>query len=484
MELTWDFYRELAPNGATLGGCVHYFDESAQSLFLSGGALKTKTCLPEFGHWKNTSLSQEISVDSPGYVSSAFDHPHNGTLYGAVSDGSKVYFLRHVYAKDISDLFISGSTQDQIDNQIKSLTMTLVNASADVFTANNTLFNPGAKITLDFVAGDSPPYRMIVAYLDDLDYDVYSDSVPISSRNSIGYFLSSQSFDDECIYTGGLSTVLLSILTNANIEFAHIQQNDEPIDIEFDPQKTILEGINELCSSVNWRMIELPDGYICVGSEEYLSTYNANGRYTFNGGTEVFTRATSKNADAAYSRVAVINSYGYVVYRDVLCWNYWNIGRRKTKYYQSPEGADEIEIDALADKYALALQYVGIGEEFSGPIRPYIQIGDVAEIFYQGDSQATSLGIITQVSHTFGNSGFSTSFSLDSGGVATDEINYTVTKAAVLNGYNRKQRIVDLMAFVAEKKAVGVYSGGARPVGQNSISEGASISQASIMKMM
>jgi hypothetical protein len=141
-------------------------------------------------------------------------------------------------------------------------------------------------------------------------------------------------------------------------------------------------------------------------------------------------------------------------------------------------------MEILADIMVSELQYVGMGEEFSSPIRPQLQVGDVADIFYDGDVQSTTLGIITQVTHSFGKDGFRTDFSLDSGGTTTDANDYTITKTAILNGYNRKQRVSDFIGIVAEKKVTSVYSGGGQVIVQGSVPEAASITPASILRIL
>jgi len=492
MDLVWDYFRKVG-TGQALGGCVHYFDTTAQSLYLHGGEIKTKTNEVENGHWKDSVLSSEIGAGNFGYSVIGFDHPHNGTLYGVASDGTNVYFIRYVYLLDLSDMYETGDWQEQVDNQIKSLNLSVKNLSADIFALDNTLFNPGGKVTLQFMAGDSEPYDVGIAYIDDVDFDVYSPSIPVSARNSIGYYLADQSFDDRNSYSGGRSTVLRAILLDAGIDNAKtfIKPDDTVISLLFENQTKILEGINNTLNAIGWRMIELTDGRIIVGDEEYIAGYNFNGRYTYHGGKEVFKRRTSKNADAAYTRVCVTDSENTItVYRNVPYWKYWYMGQRKTKYFTAPEGYTQVQIEAMADSLANELQYVGIGENFIGPIRPQIQVGDVAEIYYEGDTESTSLGIMTQITHHFGGSGFDTDFSLDSGGSATDASSYLITDPVItktsnaLSGYNRKQRITDFIGITAERKASAVYSGGGQVAVKSTMTEAASITAASIIKVL
>ena len=84
-------------------------------------------------------------------------------------------------------------------------------------------------------------------------------------------------------------------------------------------------------------------------------------------------------------------------------------------------------------------------ETFSGPLRPQLLVGDVASVYYGDDTESTGLGIITEVRHSFGKRGFSTEFTLDSGGSATDASGYIVTNNAALSGDTRRKRVLDFI---------------------------------------
>lgn len=475
MTLDWEFHREIAASGASLGGCVHYFDESAQSMYLTGGKLMARTGEVPFGHWATAELGAPVQI-AGDYARMALDHPANGAIYGIAADAAGLYVLRYVYAMDMTDITESGSWQEQIDNQIKQLQLTVKNVGPNTFTAENTLFNPGAKIAVRFAAGDSSPYAVGVAYLDEVEFDAYGSTVPVSGRNVFGTRLSDQTFDDLNSYGGARDTVVRRILEDAGVTDVLIQPNSSSMTVLFDPSKDILTGLNEALAELGWRMVDDATGRVIVGDETFLTTNAPSGRYVFNGGSEVFLRRTSKRIDAAYTRVCVRREDG-AVYRTVPSWDHWQTGARKTKYIDAPEGAD---LEALADKAVAELQYVGIGEQFSAPIRPQIQVGDTAEIHHDGDTETTTLGIITEITHQFGDRGFITNFSVDSGGAATGEYEI-VSQAAALDGYNRRQRVLDFVALVAAKKAVAVYAGGGQVKTYPRLVEASSIAPASIM---
>jgi hypothetical protein len=143
-------------------------------------------------------------------------------------------------------------------------------------------------------------------------------------------------------------------------------------------------------------------------------------------------------ADAAYTHVLVTGDDGIdPVYLEVSHFPFWALGGHKTAHIKAPTGLTAAQLVEYATAVASELQYVGMSESFSSPIRPQLLVGDVASVYYTGDTESTSLGVITDITHSFGETGFFTDFTVDSGGVATDGENYTViSRSAVLAGYN------------------------------------------------
>ena len=64
-----------------------------------------------------------------------------------------------------------------------------------------------------------------------------------------------------------------------------------------------------------------------------------------------------------------------------------------------------------AEQQVKTLQYIGIGEDFTEPLRSHMLVWDVSEI--TEDGLPVTLGIITGVKHTIGVSGCTTQFLLD-----------------------------------------------------------------------
>lgn len=452
--LVWDSYRTVgAVDG--LGGNVHYFDEAGQSIYLNVG-LATQVAQVDDGHWPDAVYGSEIVVDDTDYTQLTLDHPYNGILHLAATDGTNLFYLRYVYAMDISDIVKTGKWKEQTDNLIKQLSLTLKNVGPDVFAVDNTLFNPGAKVTVALAMGDSENYDIGVVFADDTDYDLYSETVPLSGRNAVGYKLAGQTFDETSEITGYAHEVAAAILELGGVTGYHIQTGDHSWTHSFKPDQTLLSGLQQLMAFyLGWEMKELADGTIVMGYPAYVQQYIKNSTYTFHGGSEVVKRKTTKAADAAYVRVRVTgkDSVGEdltPVYVNVDHWEYWTLGAHKTRHVTAPDGLTQAELQTYAEQVAEDLQYVGIGEQFTGPIRPYLLVGDVAEITYDGET-ATSLGLVTDLTHSFGDAGFWTDFGVDSGGVATDASGYIITRNAALRGYNRRQTLADLIDAIANQ---------------------------------
>ena len=459
----WEFNREFGNDtNAHVGGTLHYFDENAQELFLNAG-LKTRTTTPVNGHWREYDLSPEPSefIDTKTNTRLVLDHPSNGIVYGATTDGGTLTFIRYVYNMDLSKVIDSWSWKTQSDSYVAQLSANILNVGSDFFTETTSLFQPGAKLRLRVRFGDSQPFWIGVAYLDEVNFDVMSDVVDLTGRNSIGYFLKDQTFDEQYAYTGLSHVIAGTILTYAGITNHVIQEGSGDAAFKFKPETTLLDGLQEMSSYYTtaanaWTMLETSDGCVCIGYEDWLTTIEPNSIYQFKEEHDIFKRKTSKMIDGSYTSIRVTGKGTddkdlTPVTLPVNNFPNWTLGTHRTKHLTAPDGLTQEKLQAWAQNQANALQYVGIKEDFTSPFRPQLLVGDIAETV--ADNVGTKLGIITEVEQSFSKrDGFRTTFSVDSGGIYTDGSNYNVyTRIANINGYNRRQRIVDLVRLVSGK---------------------------------
>ena len=452
--LVWDFYREV--DGAEgLGSCLEYFTEDSQSLYLADG-LKTRLALIEEGHWSEAEPGSEITILEDAPSLSAWDHALTGQLFGVGISGGAVYVYRYLYARELTQLLKDGSWKYKNDSQITQVSLTLKNPGADVVLAEGTMFEPGARISVAFAMGDSRSYPIGVAFMDELDFDAQSATFSLSGRNTIGYRLQQQTFDDETEFTGDGQEVVEWIFQRAGITNYAVAPSTASNTWTFEPGDTFAKGLQKIFEIfVGWDMIETPSGKVVVGYPYWRQQYLTNSVYQFRAGTDVIKRKTKKNADAAYSHVRVTgkaadNTELTPAYLEVETWNHWALGANKTKHVKASDGMTQEELDDYAAQLAADLAKIGVGETFNSPPRPWLLVGDVASIIEDGDT-STDLGLITSITHKFGDGGYLTDFSVDSGGVAIEESRVVTSRSASVNGYNRSQDLADLIGRIASK---------------------------------
>lgn len=457
--LVWDCYR--AVDGAEkLGGVIHYYDELSQSIYLSSGLKTDVAAVPE-GHWETAESLVNTQITADDFSLLRFDHPSNGTLYGVAYDGNELMFIRYIYGMDISQIVDSWSWLTQNDNAIAQFDSAVQNIDTEIFNSDSSLFQPGAKIRVHIFVGESTAYPIGTIWLDESGYGQLENTVKVSGRNTIGYYLKDQTFDDNTVFEGTTTEVVSAILEYAGITSFKIQSLETKKKFEFRPSDTLLSGIETILdfyTTVDEKMeiVELTDGTICVGFDYWISEYLPRNYYSFDDGREVFKRNTTRASDGSYSKLRVTgrdaddNELDPVTV-EVENFRYWSLGNHRTKHLTAPDGLTQAGLQTWAEAQAKILQYIGIAEEFVGPFRPQLVVGDIAEVVRDGTG--TSLGVITQVKQAFDRqSGFLTEFSVDSGGVATDTDGQIVySRSAKTYGYNRKQSIIDLVKYTAEK---------------------------------
>jgi len=467
--LIWDVVHGIGgiENGG-LGALVEYFDEEYQLLYLNDG-LKTMIGEVTEGHWKDATLDNTHQIELlDGEPSlSAWDHPLNGQLFGVGIENDHLIFYRYLYARELTQFVKDGSWRFRNDSQITQLSLTLSNPGETIVTGESTLFNPGARVTVGISMGGSRPYPIGVAFLDEIDYDAQAATFSVSGRNTIGYRLNGQTFNDNDAYTGNGKQVVEWIFRLAGVSKYLVDESTAANDWIFAPESTFSQGLQTVFEVfVGWAMTELPDGTIVVGYPAFIQQYQTNSVWQFLAGTDVVKRRTRKNADAAFTlvRVTGIDADGNTlapITLPVRNFDYWALGASKTKHVRASDGMTQEQLRDFALQTAADLANIGVGETFTSPMRPWILVGDIASISDDG-SESEDLGIITSITHRFGESGYFTDFSVDSGGVATSQTRsgdvYT-TRSASVNGYNRRQDMADLIGAMSKREIV-LYGGG------------------------
>ena len=454
---SWGGYRRLSADSNTdySGGFIGYQDGVVQSLF------------PEVENGESILISQKaesLPIDvsnTPWSINALFEtytlpERVDGVLVAPFTN-NEVFFciktaggntglrlFRYSPFKVISNLIDTGTWYSQNDNSIEQCTLSIMNTGDECIRAKSTLYQPGMHISISVSMGDSEPLGIGTAYIDEVDYSEREQFISISGRNRTGYQLSETTFGSHRTWSGLMHEIEGGMLELAGVTDYECQVSSvRTVIIVPNDHRTIKDGVERMLAYGTRIMHETPNGKIVIGEPAWIkANWFENGTYQFEAEKEVFSRNTRLNADAAYYQVCVFDPDEVLtdVYLDIPHYNNWNIPSSKIYYEAKPEGAStQAELDAKANELALRMQNVGITETFDSPFRPYLLVGDIAEIYYTSTARTSVLGLITDVTHTFGKQGFSTQFTVDSGGAVVDGVSYSQG----VYGFTRQQRMMD-----------------------------------------
>ena len=481
----WDFYTKRAEGVDNTGSIAHYYTAEAQSLYLHNGIARKDLNVFE-GHWKTATAGNEESVTDDTYVQNAWTHPSTGALYGTAildDDEDELYLLRYCYVKELGNLVANGNYRTSIDNPIVQVNADIKNYDIDAFAKKETLFAPGAKATLGIMMGDSEVYDLCEVHIDQVDFEYYKDKVSISGRNRTGHFL-----NDPTINLGGKITDTVTnlckwVLDTLGIDNYEIEANLATLTIEFNPSDTGLSLLQKICDEASgvddgtdWGIEEMPDGEIIIGFNSFRAMFLPKSVFKFGMG-QLFKRSSSKSIDGAYSKIyctgkdANGNDLTPVI-KDVLTFKHWTVAPNKTYFAPTLENTTQNELNNYASSLAKQLKRTGLHESYNCTIRPNLLVGDYATL------GTKDIGIITEVTHKFGEKGFTTDFTADSAGDkktllqtrglrSAEEDEKVYTSARRNKGANRKQKIIDFIRNTAVEvvRSSGGSGGSSQPAG-------------------
>ena len=419
MSLTFENEQLIIATG-TEGVAVQYPDGIVEVFYVdSAGKVQGSTADIADGEFDT------ITFDSKGQVALQenveFINLHvveNFGLYGAWHYDDEHQLIIFLLEYDVTKYLRTANITYDIKNPINNCSFEFYTHPSMFIDEQQGILSPGAKITLTFQAGDSDLYNMGIYYSDRSTVTDQSKSAQIEARGKIGKVLADQSFDELHDYTlAAINLVLADILNNAQLETTEysIETTAEEIAIDFDRAQRMYKGINEILETQNWKIAELTDGKIILGSSTFADFETASD-YEFEYGADIYTRQVIEDDRETYTRVCVHNpNYSVIKYEDVEIYTAWNLKTQKTYYLKVATGTLQADAEAIATDLAAKLSNVGTIESFEGPFRPYLIPGDTAKITESGTER--TIGIITNIRHTMGSKGFITYFDVDTGGV-------------------------------------------------------------------
>lgn len=427
MELTFETYGQIG--SGSFPDFIQFYNTEGQLFKINSGLMEGTPSTRFDGEFDSPTWLDTAEItprDDTGLTMLELKNLNGFGIVGSYVTPTEQVMIIYEFLYDMSKYLSSGSVKHSIDNPISSFTLTLENPIDEeyeregnvVMNEKSTLLSPGAKVVFKFSMGeDGDEYDIGTFYIDRSNYSVLSSTASVDGRNLIGKALKDQTLNENA-YTGYniISTIFNNILDNANlgIDQYEVEYDATYRRFRFDANKTVYAAIEEILRSmIDWKMEETVEGEIIIGSPDY-GLFPTRGTYNFYRGTDIFSRSITMDDQSSYRKVCVHDSEWLIeVYKDVQSYSGWNLQSNKTLFVQVADGTSLANATAIAENLASRLESVGKVETFTGPFRPHLLVGDGATII---DGDSTQLGLITEITHNFGKNGFSTSFTVDSGG--------------------------------------------------------------------
>lgn len=428
MQLNFEIINDEVGNG-NYPDLIHFANTQAQVFYLNEGELYGQpTNKIDYGEWDDV-VFQDESNASPDTGMSHFEVkvlPGFGII-GGYKAGNTHKMIIYEFAWEMGQYLNSGSIKQSIDNPISSFTLSLENPDIEdpehpgniAMGEERALLSPGAKVIFKFGAGeDEAEYEMGTFYVDRSNFTLLSETGSADGRNIIGKALKDQTLDEKHEYwLDYVSNIIQDVFENANIERDNylVENSSKQYWFNFTPNTTVFNVLEQVFEILpNWKVRELTDGTIVVGSDSY-SAFPSQGNYVFQRNKDIFSRQIVRDDAEVYKRVCVhTENFGIAIYREIQNYEGWNLGANKTMYIRVSSDSKLEEVEAYADEIAERLHNVGKIESFTGPFRPHLQVGDQATIVEENNTN--NLGVITEITHSFGKNGFYTNITVDSGG--------------------------------------------------------------------
>jgi len=492
MSLAWVGFLDDARAG-NVAGTFEYFDTEAQNIVIrdTDDALVSTYDAVDLGQWQSSVFENALRVGNFGLSQFVPRHNYNGEIWAVGITPTTVpaetgrfpipempggfYLYRYRYFQDLTDNLDSFDTTEQSENFVHDAQVTIKGISEAEINKNSSLFNLGGKVICKIGMGDSAKMPIATIYIDEVDWNANSESMSISGRNSIGFFLSDQTFDETRTFSGTRTSVVTDMLTGTGIDMAKvfIEIDATVSGPTFEPTQTIIDGLNYVLDVWGWKIKELPNGNIIIGTQVFMETFAPITVHSFDN-NESFARGINQRIDGAYSRLALqstqsaveasdgppvveaVDSWTRTVFKDIPYLDTWNLGNRRTLYINVLDDMSAASMEILASQYMKAYQYIGINMSRELPIHPEIACGDPFEILDLKDGEFIDTGIITSVAHKIDVTGGTakTIISVNSGGTVEIGAIIKTFTAQNVTGDTRKRELIDVIkkAAKAEKE--------------------------------
>lgn len=416
MELSFEY--QLDGGGGLSPQVVHTPDNLFRLIVLnSQGIVESKIADPILGLYHDLDFKSigQVSPDEPVSHVSLKKVAHFGA-YGFWSAEGDHRFVMFMLPTDISHAFVDGTIKVGVSNEISQLSASLLNIKGELLTRTRSLVTPGTKMEVFFSLGNSDEIHLGSFYLDRSSMHTPDEKININARNSIGKLLKEQTFDEHTTFEHpSLQQNLQAILELAGVEGSFIGDPLKPWKLRFDSEVTYLNGIKQVLALLDgWKLGETTHGGIGIarGSDP---RFIQPGVFVFERDKTCWSYNIEYDDSEATSRICVTcDEPANRVFAQVPRNKWWIQPSHRTLYVDVADGATLSEMNDLAVEVAQIVARSGRQESFVGIFCPQLSLGD--EVHLLTHSKTEVIGTVVDVTHTFGRSGFYTSFTVDSGG--------------------------------------------------------------------
>jgi hypothetical protein len=337
--------------------------------------------------------------------------------YGFWSAEGDHRFVMFMMPTDISKAFIDGSAGFSIGSEVSQLSCTLLNIRGELLNRFRALVTPGTKMELYFTLGSTEEVTLGIFYIDRASVSYPDEKVSVSARNAIGKLLKEQTFDENTTFeAGALIDNMTAIMELAGVEDYFVGDSGKAWRLRFDSDVTLLDGLKRVTSLLpDWKIDETQNGAVGVAAATD-PRFDQPGVFSFERDKTCWSYSIEYDDSDAVSRVCVTcKEPENKVYADVPFGKWWVQPAHRTLYVEAADGASLSELTAMAQELAESISISGRLESFVGIFTPQLTLGDEVHI-ETSDGGEEVIGTVTDVTHSFGKSGFYTSFTVDSGG--------------------------------------------------------------------
>src|SRR5690554_1015102 len=195
MQLTFEYTQPIG--AGTNPACAHFATQTAQVFYLNGGELYALTTYTPYGQWEDRDFSLPFKAARDQNIKhvSLRNFPRYG-LYGTWWSDDRHRFAIYEFEIIMSEYLEDATITSRMDEPITGLSMKVINEGTLFLGEDGGIMSPGARININFRAGNSTPIEMGTFYIDKNKIDTSSIDLQFSARNTIGKVLKDSTFDE------------------------------------------------------------------------------------------------------------------------------------------------------------------------------------------------------------------------------------------------------------------------------------------------